>query len=310
MSYEEFFESFGISQLNIQGDPISVPDLTILAGNVVFVIIIVLLSRTLNSNISQKYTSLMCMMMGIGLLVQLYDVVFDALTSCASYMMLCVSTIFGIVTYAQGLGLDMSGLSLAGSVGIPIICSTYTNMGINIFKASCCLGLCGTISGSGRFKSLSGITSGSCKFLMWFFGIVTSFLVVYISTTCKVVGSYSMMTLRTAKLSAGTLSPMLGKDLGEISEVVFDSLAVISATAGKYITSSIVALCVFPLIRAELIFIELKLLGSITENISDSKCLTNAATGGMVAISILFSVCICLLLVTSALCGVCEKFQI
>lgn len=310
MTYDELFQSLGISQLEIQGDPISLPDITILAGNIVFVAIVVLLSKTLNSNISNKYAGLICMVSGIGLLIQLYDVVFHALTACTSYMTMCISTIFGVVAYAQGLGLDMSGLSLAGSLGIPVICTTYTNLGINIFKASCCLGFCSTISGSGRFRSLSGITSGICKFFMWFFGIVTSLLVVYISTTCKVVGSYSMMTLRTAKLSAGTISPMLGKDLGEISEVVFDSLAVISATAGKYITSSIVALCLFPLIKAEIIFIELKLLGSITESISDSKGLTNAAAGGMAAISILFSICICLLLVTSALCGVCEKFQI
>lgn len=308
MSVDELMNQFDIHQLEIKSQSLDFSDLKLPLGNIIMLFIVVLVIKALNSEVGDKYAKVLCFGYSVSILLQLFTIVYLAIKSCTSYMLSSISIISTIIAYLSGLGLDMSGLKIAGNMEIPAITTLYANLGLKIYKPAALIGICGCICGI-TGNSMSTLSNGTNKIIGWAYGAISTLLVAFVGATSKVVGSYGNVALKSAQLSMGTIASSYGKELGEISGVVFDSLNVIASTTGNFVLCSVLTIITIPLLKAILLLIELKILGCMTEELCGTKCISNAITSGTMAISMLLSISICTILISSSLCGIIERIS-
>ncbi len=309
MTVNQLSEELHIDGLQLDTPLVKDLDIHVSIANVILLLIVIIIVKSLNSKVGERYVQILCFSSTIGILLQIYSIAYGALKSCGSYMLTCVTTINGIIAYVSGMGIDMSGLLIAGTMEIPLASEAYVNLSLSLFSPCCVIGLCSCISGTTGQGSISAITGGIGKFIGWTFGTLTTILVAFINATCKVVGNYGNIAIKGAQLSVGTISPTYGKDLGEMSSLVFDSLNAIASTAGNMVLTSVISLAAVPLIRALLLIGELKLMSFLLEELSGTKTITNGISAGSIAISIMLSVSICTILMSSSLCGIIERLS-
>ena len=309
MTLIELKNMFNISSLEINSNSLSLGELKLPLANFVLLFAIILIIKSLNSEAGIKYSKILCFSSAITILLQILTIVYSAILSCISYMESSMSIIYGMILYVGGMGIDISKLIIADNLKIPVITTIYTNLCLNIFKLGSTVGICSCILGiSGN--GMSNLTNGVCKIFAWGFSTITSILVAIINTSSKIVGAYGNVAIKSAQVSMGSISPTNGKELGEMSGLIFDSLNAIATTAGNMVLCSTLAIIVTPLVKALFLLLELKILGSITDNILGTNIVSNAITSGTIALSFLLSISICTIFSCSSLCGVIERLSL
>ena len=142
------------------------------------------------------------------------------------------------------------------------------------------------------------------KWLMvWGLKTVLYVFTGYIGITGVVSGTVDASALKAAKLTISGAVPVVGGILSDASETILISAGLMKSTAGVYGILAVLAICIGPFLKIGLLYLLLKLTGSISHVVGykPAAALAEDFSGGM-GLVLAMTGSVCVLLLVSLVC--------
>lgn len=153
---------------------------------------------------------------------------------------------------------------------IVFIGNIITNLIIPIVLISVSIGIISNISNKVKIDKISKFLKSS---VVWGLGVVLTLFVSVLSLEGTLTSNVDGITAKTAKSAVSTVVPVVGKILGDATDVVLGCGSILKNSTGIVGILVVIGICIVPLIKLIVLTITYNLVGAICQPIADEKIL-------------------------------------
>ena len=153
---------------------------------------------------------------------------------------------------------------------IVFIGNIITNLIIPIVMISMVIGIISNISNRVKIDRISKFLKSS---VIWGLGVVLTLFVSVLSLEGTLSSSVDGVAAKTTKAAVSTFIPVVGKILGDATDVVLGCGSILKNATGIVGIITIIAICIVPLIKLIVLTITYNLLSAICQPIADENIL-------------------------------------
>lgn len=153
---------------------------------------------------------------------------------------------------------------------IVFIGNVITSLIIPIVLISVAIGIISNISNRVKIDKISKFLKSS---VIWGLGVVLTLFVSVLSLEGSLTSNVDGITAKTAKSAVSTLVPVVGKILGDTTDVVLGCGSILKNATGIVGVIVIIGICIVPLVKLIVLTIAYHLVSAICQPIADEKIL-------------------------------------
>ena len=153
---------------------------------------------------------------------------------------------------------------------IVFIGNIITNLIIPIVLISISIGIISNISNKVKIDKISKFLKSS---VVWGLGVVLTLFVSVLSLEGTLTSNVDGITAKTAKSAVSTVVPVVGKILGDATDVVLGCGSILKNSTGIVGIIVVIAICIVPLVKLIVLTITYNLVAAICQPIADEKIL-------------------------------------
>lgn len=153
---------------------------------------------------------------------------------------------------------------------IVFIGNIITNLIIPIVLISISIGIISNISNKVKIDKISKFLKSS---VVWGLGVALTLFVSVLSLEGTLTSNVDGITAKTAKSAVSTVVPVVGKILGDATDVVLGCGSILKNSTGIVGIIVVIAICIVPLVKLIVLTITYNLVAAICQPIADEKIL-------------------------------------